>query len=841
MNERVVRSSKPKEIYRRPRPRTAPRGRALASILIAALGLGCVEQLPLDTQPFVSGLLVVEPPGDAYSLHAVEGPELPSVQVEPGTRLTLLGYPFSLSEMGLVPGPIEQDAGVGRPVPSETSIHRLVAPSQAWVPLEATEFSEADRSRLILPSLRECGGSEACRVFHRGQTVCQKPCIRSKLEDPIGPAAPTAPSTRHCPRARMMDGDCIPPSDRSCPVGTMRLFEGEDCAPLVECPSGDFRDHPGTSAPLRFVRLGAVSGGDGSAEAPYGSVVDALAAEPDAPLVLSLAAGSYAVPAELPSGLTLFGACPEQVELTSLVRVAEGKSLRLEGLRASASVEAHGTLHARGVDFRGERQALAVEARARVTLERAVLAAPSYGLVTRADSTARLVARDIRVESEVGMELSGTSSVSLERVQIVADTRAVGIYSGAELDWTWGHVLSPGTAPMILGLLDARLRARGVFFEAPYAAHFEGWAQATLAGLMQREAVTGVSCAGAAEVSVEDLVQTATTAARGLVVEGSCGLELRRGHATGGGEVFAHVAGAGALDLRDTEVAGFGVGVRAWGESTLQMTRVASPPVETGATDSGAYPDLGFTPGYCTHPDAPSVSDGVQAHLSDVLIRAGPEDAGLSVCANVHVVGTRLRVSGGTTGVSVSGRKAGLNPVDRARAELSDLEVVSVPETRFGIFARASDLEVRGFRNERARLYGMYLVSVQAKLSQIQIGATAPRLVPIAGDSRLTYCTSEAYVGRSPASGIFVEGLIDQHTPITGVPSVVSLSSFRLHDSICAGFGVGASTTFTLGRGVLEGNYIGLSLLRFTEGVVAPDVYFLGSEHGSIYDLGGSL
>ena len=807
----------------------------------ALLAGGCVEQFSLHTEPFASGLLVVQPPGGEREVHAVQGPNLPSIRVPDGTRLTLLGYPYSLSELGLERGPVEHDAPHGRPLPTVRSRRRLIAPSPTWEWLEPSDVLEEERS-LSLPPLRECSGARVCRLRYAGRFICQKPCPSPQVAAPEPPIGPAAPSIRHCPPAWVSRGACIPPEDQSCPKGQLSSFDGGGCEPLLACPSSTFRGYPGPVERVRFVRAGASPGGMGSMEAPYASVAEALAAEGEGPLVLELAAGRYPVPDALPDALTLFGACPEQVELTSSIRVGAGRTLRLEGIHASASVEVLGTLHARDVDLRGPREALSLEASATAHLERAVLAAPAYGVFTRDDSGARLRARDVRIESDVGMRLSGTASVSLERVQVASRTRAAELSFEAAVDWTWGRVSAAEDTSAVLGSMDARLAARGLAVDAPRAFRFEDRARATLAGVVQQRAVAGVRCAGSSEISVEDFVQTATVAEGAVVAEEGCAIELRRAYALGGGGVFAHAKGKSRVQLSDIEVSGFDVGARAWGSAELTIDRGISPPVEAGATESGAYPGTARHPDFCTYPAAPPAGGSARLVLRDLSIQAGLDQVGLGVCAHVATEGARLRIRGGAVGVSITGRRGGINAVDRGQAMLTDIEVIPDSDTWIAFSATASDIDLRSYESEGALAYGMALIGSRAQLADIRVSSVAPPRIPELGDARLAFCTeTDGFALRSPSTGIFVEGLLDEHTPLNGVPSVVELRGFRLADSTCSGFAVGAGATFSLSDGELEDNFIGLGVLRFSDSTVASDVHFLGTTQNHIYDPGDTL
>lgn len=99
--------------------------------------------------------------------------------------------------------------------------------------------------------------------------------------------------------------------------GSTAHFPGEaGCAPIgTACPAGEWPDGLPSDRPIVYVRAGAV-GGNGTMAMPYG---DAGLAVQRAPVgaVVALARGTYTGRVELFSGVTVWGACPDETVLTT--------------------------------------------------------------------------------------------------------------------------------------------------------------------------------------------------------------------------------------------------------------------------------------------------------------------------------------------------------------------------------------------------------------------------------------------------------------------------------------------------------------------------------------------
>lgn len=109
---------------------------------------------------------------------------------------------------------------------------------------------------------------------------------------------------------------CVPivPTDL-CPYGTMAAVGEDSCRPVAPCGEGKWGDIP-TTAQTQHVD-GSYAGGDsdGTAARPWVSITEGVAAVPSSGLV-AIAAGSYHEDVVVnPKAVTLWGVCPEQVEV----------------------------------------------------------------------------------------------------------------------------------------------------------------------------------------------------------------------------------------------------------------------------------------------------------------------------------------------------------------------------------------------------------------------------------------------------------------------------------------------------------------------------------------------
>lgn len=94
-------------------------------------------------------------------------------------------------------------------------------------------------------------------------------------------------------------------------------FPGEPgCTRIgTACPAGDWPDGLPAGIPVLHVKAGA-TGGDGSHVAPFGTIVAAIDAASSG-TIIAIAAGTYDEELQVPSGVTLWGACVSATRLTA--------------------------------------------------------------------------------------------------------------------------------------------------------------------------------------------------------------------------------------------------------------------------------------------------------------------------------------------------------------------------------------------------------------------------------------------------------------------------------------------------------------------------------------------
>jgi len=156
-----------------------------------------------------------------------------------------------------------------------------------------------------------------------------------------------------------------------CADGEARFVGQEGCAPIGgACPSGEWAEDLPTTGRILYVRAGAPAGvGDGTRDAPFGTIAEAMAgASPST--VVALGKGIYDEAVELRRGVTLWGACVAETTLTCSVPatdegtvtapLADGavRRVRITGQRpglrivgGSASIRLEGVLISEPVGF----------------------------------------------------------------------------------------------------------------------------------------------------------------------------------------------------------------------------------------------------------------------------------------------------------------------------------------------------------------------------------------------------------------------------------------------------------------------------------------------------------
>jgi hypothetical protein len=231
-----------------------------------------------------------------------------------------------------------------------------------------------------------------------------------------GSCRPAGMLPEDCGEGFVHDGDvgCEPvlPAE-SCPQGQMALPGDAACRSVMDCGSGQWGAIP-VDATTEYVDGGFVGVSDGSANAPWSSIGEAVAAAAPGALI-AVAAGSYVEDVNVSGkSVRLHGVCPEQVELVGTG--AEVAALVVVGGASGSEV--------RGVAIRGDAYGILVTGSEQVVLDRAwVHDNASIGVAVQNDlGPTSVIVRDSLVEGNhaAGMFVRA-SDVTFES-SVVRDT-----------------------------------------------------------------------------------------------------------------------------------------------------------------------------------------------------------------------------------------------------------------------------------------------------------------------------------------------------------------------------------------------------------------------------------
>ncbi len=242
---------------------------------------------------------------------------------------------------------------------------------------------------------------------------------------PAAPAEAALPMMTPCPEGwrEVSAGSATvcepwPEGGRTRCPSTEALLPG-GCAPLPECPAGDFAEGVSTlGTDVRFVLDG--SSGDGSEGNPYGTIAQALAgATPNT--VIALGKGNYIERVGLPAGVALVGACARETFLRSDEAAVTGRDAVLATNGADVTV--------RGLTVQSGTLA-GVRVVRSATLEDVVIeGTQTAGLIADPGSTidgTRVVVRGTRVAGPfaVGAALGMDATVTLSRASFTENVGA---------------------------------------------------------------------------------------------------------------------------------------------------------------------------------------------------------------------------------------------------------------------------------------------------------------------------------------------------------------------------------------------------------------------------------
>ncbi|HJL15259.1 MAG TPA: right-handed parallel beta-helix repeat-containing protein [Sandaracinaceae bacterium LLY-WYZ-13_1] len=561
------------------------------------------------------------------------------------------------------------------------------------------------------------------------------------------PAEPAAPALTPCPDGwdtrfvRPGVPECEPwteaVGEEWCDPGELRV-PGEGCVPIgADCPADGWpSDLPADAV---HVSAAAAPGGDGTRDAPFATIAEALEAV-GAEGTVALAVGEYEEAVVLDGAIELRGACPAQTDLTlatpasspgDAVITVTGTGATLRDLsvrfaeRAGVYVRAGGSLTVRGLgiygvagvgigvtgELDGDRvlvdgvrsdlgasRGFNVEGDGRATLRQVV--------VDRTDEVAAFASGTLRLEDaalrgEVSDDLPGLPGFS----------RGVGVAAeaGGTLELVRGVVERHTGAGARVGP-DGRLVLEDVVVRGnrDEALRMDGAGQATLRRVvLGPEHPWGVLMIGGAQLEAEDVVIRGA-ALRGMSVQLGARAELRRVLVADSAELGVMVHGDGAalvaedLVIEDTRGSvvgqGSGRGLNVQRGATAEITRGRfARNREVGVFLGGAGPSS-------TLRDVTIVD--TRGRLED-----GRSGAGLAVLTDMRVDAERLRVDGSRgIGITVDAGELVLRAARVAGTRTHDCAPSTCPDaaggTGMGAF-RGGSLVARSFRVEGAPLCGV--------------------------------------------------------------------------------------------------------------------------------------
>lgn len=199
---------------------------------------------------------------------------------------------------------------------------------------------------------------------------------------------------------------CQPPARQRCGPHQMQAAGDHECHEVgAACPAEGFATV--TATRVSYVRAGA-SGGNGSRQAPFGTIAEALAALNGDPGVVALAAGRYPESVTLRGAVDLIGACASATEIAGWL-----------------SLEAHQGLIS-NLRVRGAPLALAVGEGSRSTLSAVELSSPRQAQSCSVFGGARLRLEDALLDGDDGSRcLANDATLELERSDMRGQLTAV--------------------------------------------------------------------------------------------------------------------------------------------------------------------------------------------------------------------------------------------------------------------------------------------------------------------------------------------------------------------------------------------------------------------------------
>jgi len=302
-------------------------------------------------------------------------------------------------------------------------------------------------------------------------------------------------------------------------------FPGEPgCTTIgTPCGTGDWATDLPTDRTIIYVRAGEPSGGDGSETAPYATIAEAMGdASPGD--VVAVSKGTFEEIVAIAAGVTLWGACTAETEITSSVPADTSGTV----------IPARSDAEVRNLTITGERNGVFNNAAGRTMAITGVVIRNTRmnGVYNTGEITMRDVAiRNIRgsttlADRGMGINVLGGGVADISRV-VVEGSRVVGVYAGqADTSITARDLVVRGTLPSEDSLdfgygLVVQEGATGVVERA--------WIEANRTG--------GIHVHHGASLQASDIVvrdsracELDGTLGRGIMVETDSALQLSRAH-----------------------------------------------------------------------------------------------------------------------------------------------------------------------------------------------------------------------------------------------------------------------------------------------------------------------
>lgn len=295
--------------------------------------VACAEEEPilLPAAPGISATVVVIEAEGLLTAEAIdgdgEGRALPTGLGDEWIA-DILRYERPLSALALIAGPLTP-AAVGvrsRPLPAfDEAVEVRVVDGESLGFQSIFELGgPSAHFRLPVAELQACLDSGGCLD---GEDIpsCLSPCPPPTPPAAPAPAqppqAPTSPQLLPCAPgwSELPNTDparCDLPARQGCAAGTVQWASSTQCMPIGQCPADRFL--PGIPAQALHVDPNG-GGGDGSAQAPFATLEEALVAATTG-ATISLARGSYAGPV-LSRAVKVVGACAAETVLDGEVQI----------------------------------------------------------------------------------------------------------------------------------------------------------------------------------------------------------------------------------------------------------------------------------------------------------------------------------------------------------------------------------------------------------------------------------------------------------------------------------------------------------------------------------------